>query len=311
MGTKEFKHVTVLKKEMIDSVVLNPEGIYVDMTLGGGGHSAEVLKKGATLIGIDQDEDALKAAKERLSAISSKFTLVKSNFKDIKNVLSELGIEKVDGIIADLGVSSYQLDEGDRGFSYMNDGELDMRMDRSAPLTAADVVNTYSEEELSRIISSYGEERWAKRIASFIAEARKKGEISRTFELVSIIKAAVPKGARQDGPHPAKRTFQAIRIEVNRELEILEETIKDSVSVLKTGGRIGIITFHSLEDRIVKDTYLKLQKGCTCPAQFPICVCGGKPSIKIITRKPIIPTKEELTINPRARSAKLRIAEGV
>lgn len=311
MATKEFEHVTVLKKEMIDSVVLNPEGIYVDMTLGGGGHSAEVLKRGATLIGIDQDEDALKAARERLSAIGDKFTLVKSNFKDIKNVLSKLKIEKVDGIIADLGVSSYQLDEGSRGFSYMNDGELDMRMDRSAPLTAADVVNTYSEEELDRIISSYGEERWAKRIASFITEARKKGEIKTTFELVSIIKAAVPKGARQDGPHPAKRTFQAIRIEVNRELEILEETIKDSVSVLKKGGRLGIITFHSLEDRIVKDTYLKLQKGCTCPPQFPICVCGGKPSIKIITRKPIIPTEEELTINPRARSAKLRIAEGV
>ena len=311
MATKEFEHVTVLKKEMIDSVVLNPEGIYVDMTLGGGGHSAEVLKRGATLIGIDQDEDALKAARERLSAIGDKFTLVKSNFRDIKNVLSKLKIEKVDGIIADLGVSSYQLDEGSRGFSYMNDGELDMRMDRSAPLTAADVVNTYSEEELDRIISSYGEERWAKRIASFITEARRKGEIKTTFELVSIIKAAVPKGARQDGPHPAKRTFQAIRIEVNRELEILEETIKDSVSVLKKGGRLGIITFHSLEDRIVKDTYLKLQKGCTCPPQFPICVCGGKPSIKIITRKPIIPTEEELTINPRARSAKLRIAEGV
>ncbi len=311
MATKEFEHVTVLKKEMIDSVVLNPEGIYVDMTLGGGGHSAEVLKRGATLIGIDQDEDALKAARERLSAIGDKFTLVKSNFRDIKNVLSKLKIEKVDGIIADLGVSSYQLDEGSRGFSYMNDGELDMRMDRSAPLTAADVVNTYSEEELDRIISSYGEERWAKRIASFITEARRKGEIKTTFELVSIIKAAVPKGARQDGPHPAKRTFQAIRIEVNRELEILEETIKDSVSVLKKGGRLGIITFHSLEDRIVKDTYLKLQKGCTCPPQFPICVCGGKPSIKIITRKPIIPMEEELTINPRARSAKLRIAEGV
>lgn len=311
MEKKEFEHVTVLKKEMIDAVVLNPDGVYVDMTLGGGGHSSEVLYRGARLIGIDQDDDALNAARERLSKISDNFTLVKSNFKDIKNVLCDLEIAQVDGIIMDLGVSSYQLDEGSRGFSYMHDGELDMRMDRTSPITAADIVNSYSEDELSRIISSYGEERWAKRIASFIVNERKKEEIKTTYQLVSIIKAAVPKGARQGGPHPAKRTFQAIRIEVNRELEILEQSVRDAASVLKKGGRIGVITFHSLEDRIIKDTYLSLAKGCTCPPQFPVCVCGGVPSVKIVTRKPILPTEEEISINPRARSAKLRIAEGV
>ena len=311
MEKKEFEHVTVLNKEMIDAVVLNPDGVYVDMTLGGGGHSSEVLSRGARLIGIDQDDDALKAAGERLSKISDNFTLVKSNFKDIKKVLCDLEIAQVDGIIMDLGVSSYQLDEGSRGFSYMHDGELDMRMDRASSLTAAEIVNSYSEDELSRIISSYGEERWAKRIASFIVNERKKEEIKTTYQLVSIIKAAVPKGARQGGPHPAKRTFQAIRIEVNHELEILEQSVRDAASVLKKGGRIGVITFHSLEDRIIKDTYLSLAKGCTCPPQFPVCVCGGMPSVKIVTRKPILPTEEEISINPRARSAKLRIAEGV
>jgi len=310
MEEREFQHITVLKNEMIDNVVLN-DGIYVDMTLGGGGHSIEVLKKGASLIGIDQDSDALKAAGERLKSFGDKVVLVKSNFKDIKKVLADLEIDKVDGIIMDLGVSSYQLDEESRGFSYMHDGELDMRMDRSAPVSAKDIVNGYDEAKLTKIISDYGEERWAKRIAQFIVAERKNGEILTTHQLVSIIKAAVPKGARQGGPHPAKRTFQAIRIEVNRELEILEETIKDSVSVLKKGGRIGIITFHSLEDRIVKDTYLSLAKGCTCPPGFPVCVCGGKSLIKIVTRKPILPTDGEIEENPRARSAKLRIAEGV
>lgn len=310
MEKKEFEHVTVLKNETIDGVVQNG-GIYVDLTLGGGGHSLEVLKKGATLIGIDQDSDAIAAAKDRLSEFEGRFTLVKSNFKDLKQVLYDLKIDKVDGIIADLGVSSYQLDEGSRGFSYMHDGELDMRMDQSGGLSAEDVVNDYSEEDLARIITDYGEERWAKRIASFIAEARKKAPIKTTGELVSIIKAAVPKGARQGGPHPAKRTFQAIRIEVNHELEILSKTIEDAADVLKEGGRIGIITFHSLEDRIVKETYQRLAKGCTCPPNFPVCVCGGKPKLKIVTRKPILPTEEEIDINPRARSAKLRIAEGV
>ena len=310
METREFQHVTVLKDEMIENVVLN-DGIYVDMTLGGGGHSIEVLKKGASLVGIDQDSDAIKAAGERLKDFGDKVTLVKSNFKDIKKVLEDLKIEKVDGIIMDLGVSSYQLDEESRGFSYMHDGELDMRMDRSAPLSAKEVVNTYDEAHLTKIISDYGEERWAKRIAQFIVAERKKGEITTTAQLVSVIKAAVPKGARQGGPHPAKRTFQAIRIEVNKELEILEKTIEDAVSVLKKGGRIGIITFHSLEDRIVKDTYLSLNKGCTCPAGFPVCVCGGVSKVKIVTRKPILPSDREIEENPRARSAKLRIAEGV
>lgn len=310
MEKKEFEHVTVLKNEMIEAVVKN-EGIYVDLTLGGGGHSEEVLKCGATLIGIDQDSEAIKAAGERLSAYKGKFTLVKSNFKDLKQVLHNLNIDKVDGIIADLGVSSYQLDEGSRGFSYMNDGELDMRMDQSGGISAEDVVNEYDEAQLARIITDYGEERWAKRIAQFIAEERKKERIKTTSQLVSIIKAAVPKGARQGGPHPAKRTFQAIRIEVNHELEILAKTIEDAADMLRPGGRMGFITFHSLEDRIVKETYQMLAKGCTCPPAFPVCVCGGVPKLKVVTRKPIIPTDEEININPRARSAKLRIAEGV
>ena len=296
---------------MIKNVLLNKNGIYVDLTLGGGGHSAEILKSGASLIGIDKDEDALKAADGRLSKISDKYTLVKSDFKDIKKVLSDLNIDKVDGIMADLGVSSYQLDTPERGFSYMHDAPLDMRMDKQAPLTAYEVVNGYGESELERVIKTYGEERWAKRIAAFIAERRGMKKIETTSELVSVIKAAVPKGARQDGPHPAKRTFQAIRIEVNGELEALENTIKDAADVIKPGGRIGFITFHSLEDRIVKNTYISLAKGCTCPPEFPVCVCGGSPKLKIITRKPIVPSDTELLENPRSRSAKLRIAEGV
>lgn len=310
METKEFEHVTVLKNKTVDAVWCG-EGLYVDMTLGGGGHSSEILKRGGRVIGIDQDIDAINAARETLSKISSNFTLVKSNFREIKKVLKDLNIDKVDGIIMDLGVSSYQLDEKSRGFSYMHDGRLDMRMDRESSLSAYEVVNGYSEERLAQIISDYGEERWAKRIASFIAERRKEEDIKTTFELVSIIKAAVPKGARKDGPHPAKRTFQAIRIEVNRELAILEETVCDCSEVLKKGGRIGIITFHSLEDRIIKETYQKLAKGCSCPPSFPVCVCGGQPSLKIISRKPVLPDEEEINLNPRARSAKLRIAEGV
>lgn len=310
-GINGFNHITVLKKEMIENILLNKDGIYVDLTVGGGGHSAEILKSGATLIGIDKDAEAIKAARERLSKISNKFTLVKSDFKNIKNVLSDLNVEKVDGIIADLGVSSYQLDTPGRGFSYMHDAPLDMRMDKNAVLSAYDVVNEYSESELERIIKAYGEERWAKRIAVFIAEKRKTKKIETTAELVSVIKAAIPKGARQDGPHPAKRTFQAVRIEVNGELEILENTVKDVADVLKAGGRMGFITFHSLEDRIVKNTYIALAKGCTCPPEFPVCVCGGKPKLKIITKKPIVPGDKELSENPRSRSAKLRIAEGV
>ena len=306
----EFKHVTVLKHEMIDGV-FRGNGIYVDLTLGGGGHSAEILKRGGFVVGIDRDEDALHAAEKRLSAISGNFKLVKSNFSDLKAVLQNLGVKKADGIMADLGVSSYQLDTAERGFSYMHDAPLDMRMDKSAGLSAFDVVNGYSAKELERVIKNYGEERWAKRIAEFIVNTRENKKIETTGELVSVIKAAVPKGARQDGPHPAKRTFQALRIEVNGELKVLEQTVRDAADVLAEGARMGIITFHSLEDRIVKNTFRQLESGCTCPPEFPVCVCGGKPTIRIITRKPLLPSEEEISENPRARSAKLRIAEGV
>lgn len=306
----EFKHVTVLKHEMIDGV-FRGNGIYVDLTLGGGGHSAEILKRGGFVVGIDRDEDALHAAEKRLSAISGNFKLVKSNFSDLKAVLQNLGVKKADGIMADLGVSSYQLDTAERGFSYMHDAPLDMRMDKSARLSAFDVVNGYSAKELERVIKNYGEERWAKRIAEFIVNTRENKKIETTGELVSVIKAAVPKGARQDGPHPAKRTFQALRIEVNGELTVLEQTVRDAADVLAEGARMGIITFHSLEDRIVKNIFRQLESGCTCPPEFPVCVCGGKPKIRIITRKPLLPSEEEISENPRARSAKLRIAEGV
>ena len=306
----EFKHVTVLKNEMIDGV-FRGNGIYVDLTLGGGGHSAEILKRGGFVVGIDRDEDALRAAEKRLSAISGNFKLVKSNFSDLKAVLQNLGVKKADGIMADLGVSSYQLDTAERGFSYMHDAPLDMRMDKSAGLSAFDVVNGYSAKELERVIKNSGEERWAKRIAEFIVNTRENKKIETTGELVSVIKAAVPKGARQDGPHPAKRTFQALRIEVNGELTVLEQTVRDAADVLAEGARMGIITFHSLEDRIVKNTFRQLESGCTCPPEFPVCVCGGKPKIQIITRKPLLPSEEEISENPRARSAKLRIAEGV
>ena len=305
-----FEHVSVLKDELVGGV-MKDGGVYVDMTLGGGGHSGEILKRGGRLIGIDRDSDAIEAAGKYLSAINNNFTLVKSNFSDVKAVISDLEIESVDGIIADLGVSSYQLDEPERGFSYMHDAPLDMRMDRDSGLSAETVVNEYSEAELADIIFAYGEERWAKRIAQFIAQARKENKITTTGELVSIIKAAVPKGARQDGPHPAKRTFQALRIEVNGELNILKDAVKDAVSVLKSGGRIGIITFHSLEDRIVKNTFKELSIGCTCPPEFPVCQCGKVPQVKIITRKPILPSADELEANPRSRSAKLRTAEKI
>ena len=293
-----FEHISVLKDELISGVMQN-EGTYVDMTLGGGGHSGEILKRGGRVIGIDQDKDALEAAEKYLSSINNSFTLVKSNFSNIKSILAELDTDQVDGIIADLGVSSYQLDEPERGFSYMHDAPLDMRMDKDSELSADTVINEYSEE------------RWAKRIVQFILEARKNGRIKTTGELVSIIKAAVPKNARQNGSHPAKRTFQAIRIEVNGELTVLENSVRDAVSVLKSGGRIGIITFHSLEDRIVKNTFKELSAGCTCPPEFPVCMCGKKPQVRIITRKPILPSEQETESNPRSRSAKLRIAEKI
>lgn len=310
---KDFEHVSVLLNETVDGLDIKADGIYVDGTLGGGGHSELALSKLTTgkLIGIDQDKDALKAAGERLSKYSDNLILVHSNFSNIINVLEELGIDKIDGMMMDLGVSSYQLDEATRGFSYMHDGELDMRMDRSRDFTAYDVVNDYSEDELHRIIKDYGEDNWAKRIAKFIVEMRAEKPIETTYELVDIIKRAIPSKARRDGPHPAKRTFQAIRIEVNNELGIIADTIKKIETVLNPGGRISIITFHSLEDRLVKRTYKDLNTGCICPSEFPVCICDNKPKLKIITRKPIVSPEDELEANPRARSAKLRVAEKI
>jgi len=305
----EFNHVTVLLNETVDSIDVKEGGVYADFTLGGGGHTSLILERGGQVIGIDRDETAIKNANERFKG--KNFTAVHDNFSNIKNIAKSLGIEKFDGIIADLGVSSPQLDDAERGFSNMHDAPLDMRMDNRDSLTAKDVVNNYSSEELFRIISSYGEERWASRIVDFILERRGQKEIETTFELVDIIKAAIPLSARKDGPHPAKRTFQAIRIEVNGELKILEQAIRDGAELLKKGGKMGIITFHSLEDRIVKTTFASLMQGCTCPKDFPVCVCGNKPSVKSITRKPIVPTETEIEENPRARSSKLRAIEKI
>ncbi len=307
-----FEHIPVLLKECIEGLNIVSDGTYVDCTLGGGGHSSEIAKKltTGTLIGIDQDIDAINAAKERLKEYSN-IKYVHNNFSDIKNIVEGLGLgqDSVNGFLLDIGVSSHQLDEADRGFSYNYDAPLDMRMDVRSTLSAYVVVNEYDQEALTRVIREYGEERWAKRIAEFIVEERKTKPIETTFELVSVIKRAIPKGARANGPHPAKRTFQAIRIEVNNELGILEGAINDMTDILKPGGRICIITFHSLEDRIVKNVFRNLENPCTCPRDFPICVCGKKPKIKIITGKPVIPCEEELLYNHRARSAKLRIAE--
>lgn len=307
----EFNHVSVLLNECIEGLNIKENGIYVDGTLGGAGHSSEILKRLSNegrLIGIDQDTDALRAAKERLKDYSN-VTFVHSNFSNIENVLDNLNIDGVDGILMDLGVSSYQLDEGERGFSYMKDAPLDMRMNRENDFSAYNVVNEYSEEDLYRIIRDYGEEKFAKRIASFIVENRQEKNIETTLELVEIIKNAIPAKARREGPHPAKRTFQAIRIEVNSELSILNKTIEDGVKKLNKGGRMAIITFHSLEDRIVKNKFRDLAVSCRCPKEFPVCVCGEKAKVKVISRKAIEPTKEEVEINPRSRSAKLRVIE--
>lgn len=307
----EFKHVSVLLNECMDGLNIKENGIYVDCPLGGAGHSSEILKSlsdSGLLIGIDQDNDALRAAKERLKEFSN-VKYVHSNFYNIDNILNELGIDKVDGILMDLGVSSYQLDQGERGFSYMQDAPLDMRMNRDNDFSAYDIVNNYTEEELFKIIKDYGEERFAKRIANFIVNRRVESPIKTTLELVEIIKSAIPAKARREGPHPAKRTFQAIRIEVNSELKILDKTIEDGINRLNKGGRMAIITFHSLEDRIVKLKFRQLQDPCTCPKEFPVCVCGKKPIVKLISRKGIAPTKEEIDENPRSRSAKLRVIE--
>lgn len=309
----EFHHVSILLNECIEKLNINPDGIYVDGTMGGAGHSlaiAKCLDKGK-LIAIDQDLDAHEAGKKRLKDVIDKVIFVHNNFGNIGEVLDDLGIEKVDGILLDIGVSSYQLDEGERGFSYQHDAPLDMRMDKSKEFSAYDIINEYDAEELNNIIFNYGDERWAKRIAEFIVEHRNEKPIETTGELVDIIKRAVPKGARKDGPHPAKRTFQAIRIEVNQELEVLKKAIQDGSKKLNKKGRFCIITFHSLEDRIVKEMFRIEENPCTCPPQFPICVCDGKKRGKIITRKPIVPSEEELEENHRARSAKLRVLEKI
>ena len=305
----EFNHVTVLLNETVDSINVKKGGIYADLTLGGGGHTSLILERGGKVVGFDRDITAIENAKEKFA--SRDFISVHDNFANIKNAAKELGIEEFDGIIADLGVSSPQLDNAERGFSYMHNAPLDMRMDKRDSLTARDIVNTYSEEELFRVISCYGEERWASRIAKFIVNEREKASIETTFNLVDVIKAAIPQSARKDGPHPAKRTFQAIRIEVNSELKILEKTIRDSVDLLKKGGRMSVISFHSLEDRIIKTTFSSLSNGCTCPKDFPVCVCTNTPKVKSVGRKPIIPSNEELERNPRARSSKLRTIEKI
>lgn len=305
----EFKHESVLLNETIEYLKVKPDGVYVDGTLGGGGHSYEILRRlsKGRLIAIDRDMDAINAASVRLKDFNN-VTYVHDNYKNIKNILKNIGIERIDGAILDLGVSSYQLDEVKRGFSYMHDAPLDMRMDKESALTAEYVVNNYSEDDIAKILYDYGEEKWAKRIAKFIVEERKKRSIKTTFQLVDIIKKAVPASKRRTGHHPAKRTFQAIRIEVNDELKGLDNAIDDFIDVMNPNGRIAIITFHSLEDRIVKNMYKKLENPCTCPKNLP-CTCGKKPVIKIITKKPVTPNKEELETNPRSRSAKLRVAE--
>lgn len=303
----EFVHKSVLLEESVSWLVTDPQGIYVDCTLGGAGHSSRIAQKLAPeglLIGIDQDEDAIAAATEKLKGTPCQVRIVHNNFRNLGDILDQLGLAAVDGIFFDLGVSSYQLDTPERGFSYMHDGPLDMRMDQERSLTAAKVVNTYSEEALAELIYKYGEERWSRRIAQFIVAARKEKPLATTFDLVHVIKAAIPKGARQDGPHPAKRTFQAIRIEVNDELKILDKTMETAVAHLKSGGRIGVITFHSLEDRIIKQAFKRMAKGCICPPELPVCVCGHKPELKKL--KDFTPSEAELADNPRARSARLR-----
>jgi len=307
-------HKSVLLNEAVEYLNLRSGGLYVDGTLGGGGHSLEICKQmgpKGRLIAIDQDERAIEAATEVLKDFQASVTVVHDNFSNIKKIFNELNIDRADGFLLDLGVSSFQLDEGIRGFSYMQDAPLDMRMDRQSDFSAYQVVNEYPFDRLHHLIRDYGEERWAKRIAEFIVKERDTDPIQTTLQLVGVIKRAVPKGAREDGPHPAKRTFQAIRIEVNRELAILEKTIEDMTELLVPGGRLCIITFHSLEDRIVKNTFRRLADPCTCPIDFPLCVCGKKPMVRVITKKPVLPGVEELENNHRARSAKLRVQERI
>ncbi len=298
----KFSHVSVLLRECIEQLNINPDGIYVDCTAGGGGHSLEIVKRltdGGRLIAIDRDEDALRAAGARLADYADRVTFVHSNYAALQSVL------------ADLGISSYQLDTAERGFSYMQDAPLDMRMDREQPLRAYDVVNTYSEEELRRILFDYGEEKFARNIAANIVKKRNERPIETTLELAELVKASMPKAAREGGHHPAKRTFQAIRIEVNSELSSISPALDAAVHALRPEGRIAVITFHSLEDRLVKQKFAALASGCTCPREFPVCVCGKKPVVRIITKKPVTAGDDELEVNPRSRSAKLRVAEKI
>jgi len=308
----EYKHTSVLFLETMRNLNINPGGIYVDGTLGGGGHASGICEKmnqKGIFIGIDRDCDAIHAASERLKDYPCSKIFVQNNYANIKDVLQEQGLESINGAVLDLGVSSFQLDNFERGFSYMQEAALDMRMNKDDPLTAEVIVNEYEEKELTRIIRTYGEERWASRISEFIVKERKKHRIQTTTELVDVIKAAIPAAARREGPHPAKRTFQAIRIEVNDELAQLERAVDEFIDVLCDGGRLCIITFHSLEDRIVKDAFNRRVNPCTCPKEFPICSCGKIVDVKKISGKPILPTPQELEMNPRARSAKLRVIE--
>ncbi len=308
----EFRHTSVLLEPSLENLAIRPDGIYVDGTLGGGGHSfhiAERLTEGGRLIGIDRDVDALEAATRRLEPFRQRVTLVKDNYGNIRQVLDDLGIRQVNGILLDLGVSSYQLDTPERGFSYMVEAPLDMRMDREETRTARELVNDSSEEELYRIIRDYGEDRFARRIAQEIVRARKKAPLETTEQLVAAIERAIPQKMKRTGGHPAKRTFQAIRIELNQELTVLDETLDAMIDCLQPGGRLCVITFHSLEDRIVKSRFRTAENPCICPKDFPVCVCGRKSKGRVITRKPILPSKQEMEENPRAKSAKLRVFE--
>ena len=308
---KDFHHISVLLEECLEGLHIKPDGIYVDGTLGGAGHSSHIVQRLTTgrLIGIDRDPVALEASGKRLEPYQDRVTLVHSNFCEMKQVLEDLGIPGVDGILLDLGVSSPQLDDGERGFSYMADAPLDMRMNNQDALTAYAVVNTWSQEELKRILFDYGEERYAPRIASAICRRREEKPIETTLELVDVIRSAMPPQALREKQHPAKRSFQAIRIAVNDELGSVEKAMQDAIPLLNPGGRLAVITFHSLEDRIVKNAMAEAAKGCTCPPNFPVCVCGKKPQVALVSRKPITATEEELEANPRSRSAKLRVCE--